>query len=93
MEDGISKEDFVMSMETLSNTGQMDVPLLVGRLESARLCSVSSASWDRLTASGKTPKSIKLGGRVVWRRTDLEAWISHGCPDRKTFETLMAQDR
>lgn len=64
--------------------------LLVGRLEAARLCSVSPASWDRLTAAGKTPRPIKLGGRVVWRRVDLELWIQESCPDRKTFETLTA---
>lgn len=62
--------------------------LLVGRLDSALICSVSPATWDRLNAAAKTPRSIKLGGRVVWRRSDIVAWINLGCPDRKTFETL-----
>lgn len=61
---------------------------LVGRTEAARLCAVSPATWDRLTAAGKVPRPIKLGGRVVWRRSDLESWVSLGCPDRKRFELL-----
>ena len=65
--------------------------LLVGRIDSARLCGVSPASWDRLTSAGKTPASLRLGGRVLWRRCDLDAWIALGCPDRKAFETLTAE--
>lgn len=66
--------------------------LLVGRAEAARLCEVSPASWDRLTAAGKTPASLRLGGRVLWTRHDLESWTSLGCPDRKTYETLTRCD-
>ena len=70
-----------------------ELTLLVGRLHAAQLCAVSPASWDRLTAAGKTPKPIRLGGRVVWRRGDLQSWIDHGCPDRKTFNALTADER
>lgn len=70
----------------------VETTLLVGRIQAARLCSVSPASFDRLTAAGKTPRPIKLGGRVVWRRSDLESWIAHGCPDRKTFDSLTADE-
>jgi predicted DNA-binding transcriptional regulator AlpA len=69
------------------------IALLIGRLEAARLCGVSPASWDRLVDAGKTPKPLKLGGRVVWRRSDLEAWIGYGCPDRATFDALSAEER
>ncbi len=69
-------------------TSSPESALLVGRLEAARLCAVSPASWDRLTAAGKTPRPIKLGGRVVWRRSDLDAWTEHNCPDRQTFDAL-----
>ena len=57
-------------------------PALVGRKACAAYCGVSVASWDRLTASGKTPAPIRLAGRVVWRRSDLDAWIAAGCPSR-----------
>ena len=62
--------------------------LLVGRAEAARLCGISTPTWDRMTASGKTPESIHLGGRILWCRADLEAWIGLGCPNRKTFSKI-----
>ena len=79
--------------ETLTPGASTEVALLVGRTGSARLSAVSPASWDRLTSAGKNPRPIKLGGRVVWRRSDLEAWIKLGCPDRQTFETLTQDER
>jgi len=82
-----------MPLETLPPTSSTEAALLVGRLEAARLCAVSPASWDRLTAAGKTPRSLKLGGRVLWRREVLSEWIQLGCPDRKTFDVLTADER
>ena len=67
--------------------------MLIGRIDAARLCGVSPASWDRLTSAGKTPASLRLGGRVLWRRSDLDAWITLGLPDRKTFETLTGGEK
>ncbi len=82
----------MVTPETTPVISSTEATLLVGRLQAAQLCAVSPASWDRLTAAGKTPKPIKLGGRVVWRRSDLESWIVHGCPDRKTFNALMVDE-
>ncbi len=79
--------------ETLTPAASTVVTLLVGRIEAARLSAVSPASWDRLTSAGKNPRPIKLGGRVVWRRSDLEAWTKLGCPDRQTFDTLTQDER
>lgn len=63
-------------------------PLLVGRDDAAALVGVSVATWDRLTAAGKTPAPVKLGGRVLWRTSDLELWTDLGCPDRRTFSVI-----
>ena len=81
-----------MSREALTPASSTAAALLVGRIEAARLCAVSPASWDRLTSAGKTPRPLKLGGRVVWRRADLEVWIGHGCPCRQEFEALTADE-
>lgn len=67
--------------------------MLIGRIDAARLCGVSPASWDRLTSAGKTPASLRLGGRVLWRRSDLDSWVAFGLPDRKTFETLIGGEK
>ena len=82
-----------MPPETITPTPPNEAALLVGRVEAARLCAVSPASWDRLTSAGKNPRPLKLSGRVVWRRADLEAWIALGCVDRKTFDALTVNER
>jgi len=63
-------------------------PLLLGRKESAALTGISRASWDRLSSAGKNPMPLKLGGRVLWRRSDLDRWVALGLPDRKTFAAI-----
>lgn len=37
----------------------------------------------RLADSGRMPRPVKLGNLVRWRRTELERWISEGCPPVK----------
>lgn len=65
--------------------------LLIDRKQAAAWAAVSVATWDRMTAAGKTPKPIRLSnGCVRWRTTDLRAWVEAGCPDRFAFESLQA---
>jgi predicted DNA-binding transcriptional regulator AlpA len=65
-------------------------PLLVDTDQAAAMCAVSPATWYRLKAGGKTPAPIRLGGRVLYRLTDLVLWVSLGCPGRKEFEARLA---
>ncbi len=39
-----------------------------------------------MDASGKLPKGLKLGRLRKWSRSDIEAWLQAGCPDRMTWE-------
>jgi predicted DNA-binding transcriptional regulator AlpA len=39
-------------------------------------------------ASGKLPKPIRLGGKVLWSIDELRNWIKAGCPDRATWERV-----
>jgi excisionase family DNA binding protein len=42
-------------------------------------CSVRTV--HRLRDAGKMPAPVQISGRLVrWRRADVEAWISAGCP-------------
>lgn len=54
----------------------------------AQILSVSKRSVHRANSSGKIPKSVRVGGAVRWRESDIEEWIALGCPDRKTFENM-----
>jgi hypothetical protein len=66
-------------------------PLLVDTAKAREICaSISSASWHRLKAAGKTPAPVRLGGRVLYRVVDLRLWVALGCPDCKTFEAYKA---
>ena len=65
-------------------------PLLVDTDRAAALCGVSPASWYRLKAAGKTPAPVRLGGKVLYRISDLELWVSFGCPGRREFEAGLA---
>lgn len=60
--------------------------ILFRAVDCARLCGISRRTWFRLVANFKTPASIRLGGSPVWRREDLDLWISWNCPSRKDFE-------
>ena len=41
---------------------------------------VSKRAWLRLCEQGKAPWGVKLNGRRLWDRVQLENWIDAGCP-------------
>lgn len=66
------------------------IPLLVRRKQAASLCSVGQATWDRWSAAGLNPKSLKIGGAVFWDRAELAAWVRYGCPARAEWSAIWA---
>jgi len=53
----------------------------------SEMLSVSKRQIFRLKSSGRICPCVKVGqGAIRWRRSDIEKWISMGCPDRKSFE-------
>ena len=58
---------------------------LISAEDAARMTGCQRRSWFRYVASGKAPKAIRLGGKVLWRRSDLVAWIEAGCPDAAAY--------
>jgi prophage regulatory protein len=53
---------------------------LLGVQQVADLLGVSARHVYRLSDGGKMPRPIKLGGSVRWSSTEIERWISLGCP-------------
>jgi predicted DNA-binding transcriptional regulator AlpA len=62
--------------------------LLVNAGQAATLCGVSRTSWWRMDRSGRCPLPIRLGGRVLWRRNELAAWVDAGAPPRHRWQDM-----
>ena len=63
-------------------------PELLRAPDAATLCGVSTASWARLASASKTPRAVRLGGCVGWRRSELLAWIAADCPDENAWSAI-----
>ncbi len=63
-------------------------PLLLRRPAAAALVGVSVPTWDRLTAAGRNPAPLRLGGGTFWRRGELAAWVRAGCPVRDQWTAI-----
>ncbi len=62
--------------------------LAVGAADAAAMMGVSPRNWWRWHAAGRTPPSFKVGGRRLWRVSDLRAWAESGFP-RRTETTVV----
>lgn len=70
----------------MSSEGTMK--LLTAEAVAAKL-SLSKRAVFRMRSAGLIVAPIRVGqGAIRWRLSDIEKWISMGCPDRKTFETM-----
>jgi predicted DNA-binding transcriptional regulator AlpA len=67
--------------------------LLIPDTAAAALAGVSRAHWHRLRAAGKVPPPIRLGRKVLWRRSEIVAWIEAGCPDARMWAAIQATGR
>ena len=57
--------------------------LLLSAREAASSLGISRSSFYSLLSSGRIgPMGIRLGGRVLFCRAELEAWVAAGCPAR-----------
>ena len=70
-------------MQTVeTNTAKLLTAQAVGRM-----LSLSKRQVFRMKSAGLICASVRVGkGSVRWRQSDIENWISMGCPDKDTFE-------
>lgn len=66
--------------------GHDDSSLLVDVREAAAMCRMSRAMLYKLHRNGGTPRSVRLGKLIRWRRREFLDWIAAGCPDRAAWE-------
>jgi len=61
----------------------VDEKLLVPVEEVARTLSISRRSVWKGVRAGSVPQPVKVLGRTLWRRAELEKWVARGCPAQK----------
>ncbi|MBM3984010.1 MAG: helix-turn-helix domain-containing protein [Planctomycetes bacterium] len=44
-------------------------------------------------AAGKLPAPVRIGGRVVWRVSEIHDWLDADAPDRATWDARRASNR
>jgi len=55
----------------------------------SEMLSLSKRQIFRMRSAGLICSPVKVGaGAIRWRSSDIEEWISMGCPDQKTFEAM-----
>ncbi len=56
--------------------------------EVAKLLNVSERHIWAMTSSGRLPRPIRLGRRVLWSRAEIAAWLEAGAPTRDRWEQI-----
>lgn len=68
-------------------------PLVVDCRRLARLLGAGYRTVRGWDAAGRLPAPIRIGGRVLWRVSDIRAWLAAGAPDRETWAAMTAARR
>ena len=55
----------------------------------AKLVPFAIRTLRRMDSGGKLPRGFKVGGRKLWRVSDLRLWCEWGFPDRTEFEARL----
>lgn len=63
-----------------------DMGLLVNSRDVAKLLNISERTLWAQWNSGKMPKPIRIGQRVLWGYEELRAWVTAGCPAQEDWE-------
>lgn len=66
---------------------------LVNANDLAGMLSISVRHVWRMKASGKLPKTVKVGGCVRWLLKDIELFLELGCPSQKKFTEMKQAGR
>ncbi len=57
-------------------------PAVMSTDTAASYCDMTVSHWRKLDKSGWCPMPLKIGRKLMWRRTDLDAWIAAEFPAR-----------
>lgn len=76
---------------TMTDVKTVEV-LLVDAETAAAMCDMHRGTWYKKVSAGNTPKPVRIGGVVRWRKAELESWIAAGCPARSKWESIYGQN-
>jgi predicted DNA-binding transcriptional regulator AlpA len=65
-------------------------PLLIDIKQLAALLSRGVSTLHRDAAAGRLPVGLWIGGSKRWRYEEILAWVAADCPDRKSWEAMLA---
>lgn len=61
-------------------------PLMVDTKKAAAMLGISPRMFSSMNSTGRVPRPVRLGRRVLWRVSELKAWVDAGCPPRERWE-------
>ena len=64
---------------------ESSLPEVIDAVRAAPHFRVTVRTWRRWDSAGRIPPGFKIGGRKLWRATDLESWANWGFPSRADF--------
>lgn len=73
-------------MNSCTTTARNEVSLLISVRDLAVVLGISVRTLWRLEASGKLPKSVRVGRSRRWPRKVIEDWVAAGCPSPNSFD-------
>ena len=73
----------------MDSTTEKPEQLAVDVRQMGKMVPFSVRTLQRMDAAGKLPRGFKLGGRKLWRVSDLRLWTEWGFPERKEFEARL----
>ena len=67
-------------------------PLALDTRGLARALGVSARHIAALRAQGRLPAPVRLGKRVVWPRSEIEAWLAAGAPSLDRWQEMRSRE-
>lgn len=69
-------------------------PILLSADDARAYCGgLAKSTWSDFDTRGVIPAPVRVGGRVFWRRADLDLWTAKDCPGRGRFDVILDAER
>ncbi len=73
----------------MDSTTQQPEQLAVDVRQMTKMVPFAVRTLRRMDSAGKLPRGFKVGGRKLWRVSDLRLWTEWGFPERQEFEARL----